>query len=538
MLKGIGVSEGYGIGKVVILQEADLDYSAVTYTSAEEEKARLQAAVAQFKEETEQLVKDLTASAGAKEAEILSGHIEMISDPFMIGQMEEGIDGGAVAEAAADTVCNMFRDMFAGSGDELLMQRASDVGDIRDGLLSILLGVKQVKISEVPKGTVLVAKDLTPSMTGQIHPENVRGIVAEIGGFTSHSAILARAMQIPAVLSVPNALEVLENGEDIVLDGAKGIVLPSPSKEERGQYEEKAARFAKERAALEKYRTLPTLTKDGEKRAIYCNIGKPEDARMAEQNGCEGIGLFRTEFLFMDRDSEPSEDEQYEAYSSVAKLMRGKEVIIRTLDIGGDKDIPYLSIEKEDNPFLGHRAIRYCLDHPDLFKRQLRAILRAGADGNVKVMLPLVTTVGEVEAAKALLRECMDELSAKGIPYKEVPVGIMVETPSAALLSDEFAKIAAFFSIGTNDLTGYIMCADRGNPNVASLYDTMQPSVLKAIKLTIRNAKAAGIPVGMCGEAAADPRLTQKLLSWGLDEFSVSPSSVLKTRAQIAECES
>lgn len=256
---------------------------------------------------------------------------------------------------------------------------------------------------------------------------------------------------------------------------------------------------------------------------------------MADTNGAEGIGLFRTEFLFMGRDSEPTEEEQYEAYSSVAKIMGYREVIIRTLDVGGDKEIPYLSIKKEDNPFMGFRAIRYCLKNKELFKRQLRALLRAGADGNIKIMLPLVTTVEEVTAAKALIQECEKELEAEGKPYRDVPVGIMVETPSAALLSDELARVSAFFSIGTNDLTGYTMCADRGNPDVAYLYDCMQPSVLRAIEMTIKNAKAAGIPVGMCGEAAADPRMIPHLLKWGLDEFSVSPSSVLKTRSLIAE---
>ncbi len=534
MQKGIGVSEGYGIGKAVVIKEVDLDYSSVSFSTPEGEKQRLQEAVAAFKAETEQMVETLTASAGAKQAEILQGHIEMISDPFMVQQMEEAIDGGAVAEAAADTVCQSFHDMFAASGDELLMQRASDVSDIRDGLLSLLLGVSQVNLAAVPAGSILIAKDFTPSMTGQINPANTAGILAEIGGYTSHSAILARAMQVPAVLSLAGATSIPE-GSTVILDGASGEVLVDPDEKTLAEYQKKQREFLEEREALKKYRTLPTVTSDGVRKAIYCNIGKPEDARAADDNGCEGIGLFRTEFLFMDRSEEPSEDEQYEAYSQVAKRMGDREVIIRTLDIGGDKDIPYLKMEKEDNPFLGHRAIRYCLDNQELFKRQLRAILRAGADGNVKIMLPLITCVEEIEAAKQLAERCKEELKEEGVPYGDCPIGIMVETPSAAILSDVMAQHAAFFSIGTNDLTGYIMCADRGNPQVANLYDAMQPSVLRAIETVIRNAKSAGIPVGMCGEAAADPRLIPSLLKWGLDEFSVSPSSVLKTRAVIAE---
>lgn len=535
MMKGIGVSEGFGIGRAVVIQEANLDYSHVSYTTADEEKSRLNNAVEQFKAETQKIADELTASAGAKEAEIMNGHIEMISDPFMVQQMEDAIDGGAVAEAAVDSTCTTFHDMFESSGDELMMQRASDVNDIKEGILSILLGVKTVNISAVPEGSVLIARDFTPSMTGQINPKNVAGIIAEIGGYTSHSAILARAMSVPAVLSVPGAVSDIQDGAEIVLDGASGEVIPNPDPDTLQKYREKRKEYLEEIARLKKFRTLPTVTSDGVKKAIYCNIGKPEDARMADTNGAEGIGLFRTEFLFMGRDSEPTEDEQYEAYSSVAKIMGDREVIIRTLDVGGDKEIPYLSITKEDNPFMGFRAIRYCLKNKDLFKRQLRALLRAGADGNIKIMLPLVTTVDEVVAAKALINECEDELEAEGKPYKDVPVGIMVETPSAALLSDELAKVSAFFSIGTNDLTGYTMCADRGNPDVAYLYDCMQPSVLRAIEMTIKNAKAAGIPAGMCGEAAADPRMIPHLLKWGLDEFSVSPSSVLKTRAIIAE---
>ena len=323
----------------------------------------------------------------------------------------------------------------------------------------------------------------------------------------------------------------------MIADGFKGKVLLNPTPTQLNEYTKKQTAYLKEKESLNEYFGKQTVTKSGAVKKVYGNIGKAEDAQNVIQNGGEGIGLFRTEFLFMDRAHEPTEQEQFEAYSTVAKAMDGKEVIIRTLDIGGDKAIDYLSIEKEDNPFLGHRAIRYCLDNPQLFKTQLRAILRAAQFGDIKIMLPLVTTVDEVRRAKAVIAECADELKNEGLRYRLAPVGVMIETPSAALISDLLAKEVEFFSIGTNDLTGYTMAVDRGNAAVSNLYDVTQPSVLRAIEMTVKNAKAAGIQVGMCGEAAADERLIPKLVEWGLDEFSVTPSSILQTRKLICECE-
>ncbi len=535
MLKGIGVSEGYGIGKAIIIEDISLDYSAVKYTDAASEKSRLEEAIAKCIGKTQEIAAQLKVSAGEKEAEIMSGHVEMLQDPFMKQQMEERIDGGEVAESAVDGVCQFFIDMFAGTGDELMEQRASDVKDIRDDLLSLLLGVTMVDISAVPKGSVLIAKDFTPSMTGRINCDNVVGMIAEVGGVTSHSAILARAMGLPAVLSVEGATQKLEDGRLLVVDGSNGHVLPDPTAEEIAEYTVLQKQYEAEKEDLQRFASMSTVTANGVPKAVYGNIGKPEDVQNVVQHGGEGVGLFRTEFLFMDRNQEPTEEEQFEAYSTVAKAMHGKEVIIRTLDVGGDKDIPYLAIEKEDNPFLGFRAIRYCLQNPELFKRQLRAILRASAFGNVKIMLPMVTCADEIHAAKALVAQCAEELAAEGHAVADVPVGIMIETPAAALTAEELAKEADFFSIGTNDLTGYVMAVDRGNSKVSGLYDVMQPAVLKAIELAIKGAKENGIPVGMCGEAAADPRLTARLLEWGLDEFSVSPSSILRTRKAILE---
>lgn len=537
MLKGIGASQGYGIGKAVIINDINLDYSSVKYSGADNEKKRLHKAVDDFVVQTKALAEELKKNAGDKEAEILEGHLMMLQDPFMLSQMEDNIDLGAVAESAVDTVCSMFINMFSGVDDELTRQRASDVKDIKDNLLRILLGVKSVSISDVEKGSVLIAKDFTPSMTGQINKDNVSAIITEVGGVTSHSAILARAMGIPAVLSVINATDKISDGDILIADGFKGKIITNPSTAELEEYTKKHEMYLKEKESLNEYFGKQTITKSGKIKKVYANIGKAEDAQNVIQNGGEGIGLFRTEFLFMDRDREPTEEEQYEAYSTVAKAMDGKEVIIRTLDIGGDKAIDYLSIEKEDNPFLGHRAIRYCLDNKDLYKTQLRAILRAAAFGDIKIMLPLVTTVDEVKQAKKLICECENELKNEGLRYANAPVGVMIETPSAALISDLLAKEVEFFSIGTNDLTGYIMAVDRGNSFVSGLYDVFQPSVLRSIEMTVKNAKAAGIMVGMCGEAAADERLIPRLVEWGLDEFSVTPSSILQTRKNICDCE-
>lgn len=536
--KGTGVSEGYGIGKAVVIKEVNLDYSDAVYSGADNECARLDSAVNAYTEATKALVEDLKSRAGEKNAEILEGHLVMLADPFMIGQMKEAISSGSVAEAAVDTVTTMFHQIFSAAPDELTRQRATDVNDIKNSLLKILLGKEETDISSVEKGSVLVACDFTPSMTSQINPENVEAIIGEVGGVTSHSAIIARAMGIPCVLGIKNAESAFENGESVVVDAVKGEVITNPSGEDLAKYEKLKEQEQQERLMLREYINKPTVTKNGIKKAVYANIAKAEDVHNAVVNGAEGIGLFRTEFLYMDRTEAPSENEQFEAYSTVAKAMGGKEVIIRTLDVGGDKNIDYLQIEKEENPFLGLRAIRYCLKNTELFKVQLKALLRAACYGNIKIMLPLVCSVDEVIKAKELLEECKAELKEQGVQYKDdMSVGIMVETPAAVFCADELAKVADFFSIGTNDLTGYTMAADRGNREISYLYDAKNPAVLKAIEITIKSAVNAHIPVGMCGEAAADPEMIPKLVEWGLDEFSVSSSRILKTRKIICEYE-
>ena len=537
MLKGVGASAGIGIGKVICIREQSLDYSQVICQGKDKEKERLKAAAETFCEVTQKMAEDIRERVGQKESEILTGQVMMLQDPFMMGQMEDAINSGSCAEAAVDSVCQMYIEMFSNVEDELMKQRATDIGDIRTRMLRLLLGIESVDVSAVPKGTVLAARDLTPSMTVGLKRENISAIVTEIGGKTSHSAILARALEIPAVLGIAGALEQLQDGQTAIVDGGKGEVLISPDTETLYQYTKLQEEQLRQKAMLSIYRDKPTVDADGRQYQLYANIGSVMEAQAALDNGAEGIGLFRTEFLFMDRPSMPDEEEQYEAYAAVSRIMQGREVIIRTLDVGGDKEVSYLKMGAEQNPFLGWRAIRYCLEETDLYKTQLRALLRAGAQyRNIKIMLPLVTGVQEVRAAKALLEECKQELKAANLDYDpDIQVGVMIETPAAALTADLLAKEAAFFSIGTNDLTQYTIAVDRGNAKVEKLYTALHPAVLRSIRNVIQAGRQAGIPVGMCGESAADPALIPLLLHFGLDEFSVSASSVLATRKTISE---
>lgn len=537
MLKGVGASAGIGIGKVICIREQNLDYSQVQYQGREQEKARLKQAVETFCEKTQRMAEDIRQRVGQKESEILSGQVMMLSDPFMVSQMEDAIQSGSCAEAAVDTVCQMYIEMFSNVEDELMKQRATDIEDIKTRMLRLLLGVESVDMASLPKGTVLAAKDLTPSMTVGLQKENVSAIITEVGGKTSHSAILARALEIPAVLGIPDALQQLIDGQTAIVDGATGQVLTEPDAETLYHYTKLQEEQLRQKAMLSIYRDKPTTDASGRSYQLYANIGSVMEAQAALENGAEGIGLFRTEFLFMDRPAMPDEEEQLEAYSSVSHLMKGKEVIIRTLDVGGDKEVSYLKMGSEQNPFLGWRAIRYCLSEQPLFKTQLRALLRAGAqEKNIKIMLPLVTGVQEIRAARSLLEECKQELSREGLEYDpKIALGVMIETPAAALTADLMAKEADFFSIGTNDLTQYTIAVDRGNAKVEQLYTTLHPAVLRSIRGIIHAAKQAKIPVGMCGESAADPLLIPLLMQFGLDEFSVSASSVLKTRKTISE---
>ena len=536
MYKGIGASKGYGIGRAVIYKEADLKYEKKSGCDPKEQKERLEKALETFFSRNEALHKKAAKTAGDAAAEIIMGHIMMMKDPYMCSEIEKLIDSGKCAEEGVETVCDTFIAMFSSVDDEMTRQRAADVRDIKKEMLSILLGIQTVDLSNLPKDTVLVAEELTPSMTACIDKSNVVGFVTEVGSKTSHAAILARAMEIPAVLSLKNACEVIKSGQLTVVDGVKGEVITEPSNDVTAEYIRLRVDFDKEKATLKKFAGKETVTADGQKVMLFANIGTPDDALKVSEYDGEGIGLFRTEFLFMDRTSAPDEQEQFEAYKKALTVMKGKTVVIRTLDVGGDKDIPYMNLEKEENPFLGFRAVRYCLKNPEFYKTQLRALLRAGVYGDLWIMVPLVTGVDELRAVKALLSQAESELESEGVSYKkDIKVGVMIETPAAALTSDIFAKEADFFSIGTNDLTGYTMAADRGNANVAYLYSPFNPSVLRSIKYIISEAKKAGITVGMCGEGAADPMLIPLLISFGLDEYSVTPTSVLATRREISK---
>ncbi len=536
MLYGIAASEGIGIGKVMLIEEHSLEYTPKTITDTEAESQRYKNAVETFCDNTKAQAENLRSSAGEKEAEILEGHIQIIKDPYLSGEIEKLISDGQCAEAALEHMCDMFIAMFSAADDELTQQRAADVKDIKSGVLSILLGVKEVKISAAPKGTIIVAKELTPSMTAGINKENIVGIITETGGKTSHSAILARALEIPAVLSVNGAASKLAAGELVIADGCEGTVIATPDDEQVQSYTKKSSEFLQQKRELENYRGKSTVSASGEEYELFCNIGNPDDAVKAVDADGEGVGLFRTEFLFMDRSSVPTEDEQFDAYKKAALILKGKPLIIRTLDIGGDKDLPYLGLEKEENPFMGFRAIRYCLKNRDLFKSQLKAILRASAFGDVRIMFPLVTTIDELREGKKLVEEIKSELKESGVSFNEnIQIGVMMETASAAVIADLLAEEADFFSIGTNDLTGYTMACDRGNSDVSYLYSALQPSVLRLIKNIIECANRKGIPVGMCGEAAANELIIPLLISFGLTEFSVSAPSVLKVRKTISK---
>lgn len=533
MFKGTNASSGIGIGTAVIVEEAELVIKRETVADASAEVERFKKALDQTMKDTEALAADLATRVGEKEAEILQGHMMLLMDPMLTGEIENTISGESIcSEYAIETVCNTYANVFASMDDELMQQRATDMRDIKVRMQKVLLGVESVDIAALPAGSILVAKDLTPSMTAGINPANVTGIVTELGGKTSHSAILARALEIPAVVAVSDFLGQVKNGDNVVLDGGEGIVYVNPEAEILVEYTTKRDAFLKEKKDLEQYIGKPSVTKDGVTVEIVANIGKPEDVEKVLQYDGEGVGLFRTEFLFMDRNAMPTEEEQFEAYKQVAEALKGKPVIIRTLDIGGDKEIPYMGLEKDENPFLGYRAIRLCLDRKDdIYKPQLRALLRASAYGNIKIMIPMVTCLDEYREAKMLIESIKLELDRQNIPYnKEIQVGIMVETAAASLMADVFAKEVDFFSIGTNDLTQYTMSVDRGNDKISYLYSTFNPAVLRSIKRVITCAREAGIMVGMCGEAASDPMMIPLLLAFGLNEFSMSASAILYSR--------
>ena len=538
MLKGIGASVGIGIGKAVVIKDIELDIKKRNIDNFEVELELFNKALEHTKQRSKAMAETLRKRVGSKEAEILEGHVLLMSDPMLIAEIETGIRTQMLnSEYVLEDVCERFAAIFESMDDELMQQRATDMRDIKTRLQKSVLGLEDVDLSELEADSILIAKDLTPSMTAGLNPEKVTGIITQFGGTTSHSAILARALEIPAILSVAKILDKVSDKDSICMDGESGELYINPSQEVIEDFKKKQIEQIEFKKILETYKGKESVSKDGRKVEIAANIGKPSDVKKVLEYDADGIGLFRTEFLFMDRDSIPNEEEQFEAYKKVAVAMEDKPVIIRTLDIGGDKEIPYMNISKDENPFLGYRAIRLCLDRKDdIYRPQLRALLRASAFGNIKIMLPLITSIEEVYEAKQLIEEEKKNLDAQGIDYnKSIKVGVMIETAAATLIADILAKEVDFFSIGTNDLIQYTMSVDRGNDKVSYLYSVYNPAVLRAIKHIISEAKKAGIQVGMCGEAAADPKLIPLLLYWGLDEFSMSASYVLKSRKLVTD---
>lgn len=536
MLKGIGVSEGIGIGNILVIKKDSLSFEKRKVENIYAEILRYQNAAGIFIQKTQAMADDVALNAGEKEAEILCGHILMVKDPYMNGEIEKLIENGKCAEEAISEVCDSFISIFSSVDDELTNQRATDILDIKNSLLSILLGIEEANLKDVPPKTVIAADILTPSMTSGINSENIVGIITESGGATSHSSIIARALGIPAVLSVDNVLQKLNNGDVAIVDGNNGAVIVSPDENTLAEYSKKQLEYIQRRNELNQYKNTPTVTADGDEKLLLCNITSSDDALKAKNCTAEGIGLFRTELMFLEKNRLPTENEQYIEYKRTALTFRHKPVKIRTLDIGGDKLIPYLDIEKEENPYLGNRAIRYCLKREDIFLPQLRAILRASAYGKIQLMIPLVTCIDEVRAVKKAIEAAKQQLRNEEKCFDEnIEIGIMIETPAAVMIADTLAEEVDFFSIGTNDLTQYTMAVDRGNDDVAYLYSALNPAVIRSIKHIIEAGHKAGIPVEMCGEAASDPLMIPLLIAFGLDEFSVSAASILKTRRAISK---
>lgn len=531
ILKGIGASEGVGIGQIYVKQETgSIAYVAL---SPEEEKISFQEALKVSITDIEGLAAHALQTIGKEQAAIFEAHLMMVSDPEYTGGILEAIGGGLDAVSATASVTALYMNMFEAMPDPYLRERAIDIADIGRRITAHLKGEKLFDPSNL-RDAILVAEDLTPSDTALLSKDHVKAIITEMGGSTSHSAIIAKTLGIPAVMGVKHACTKLIHGEVAIVDGMEGLVLQQPDEETLKQYQEKQAQIIAYRETLKEYLHKHTVTLDGKTIEVSANIAKPAEAKTAMESGAEGIGLFRSEFIFMDRKDAPSEEEQFAAYKQVLQTMENKPVIIRTMDIGGDKQVPYLDMEKEENPFLGYRAVRYCLDHVDFFKTQLRALLRASIYGKLRIMVPMIAGVEEVRAVKALLADVKAELNALDIAFDSgVELGIMIEIPSAALKAHALAKEVDFFSIGTNDLTQYTLAVDRMNSNLSGLYNPMDPAVLRLVAMTIESAHKQGIWVGMCGNASGNPRLIPILLGMGLDEFSVSPVAVTEVRKAI-----
>jgi phosphoenolpyruvate-protein phosphotransferase (PTS system enzyme I) len=534
-LQGIAASNGIAIAKAYKLVEPDFSFEKRTIAAPAEEIARFQSALQTAKAELEKIRDHAGTALGADKAAIFDAHLLVLSDPELISPIEDKINTENVnAELALKETADMFIGMFESMDNEYMKERAADIRDVTKRVLAHLLGIQIPNPSMIAEEVVIVAEDLTPSDTAQLNRQFVKGFTTNIGGRTSHSAIMARSMEIPAVVGTKAATEEINNGDIVVVDGLKGEVHFNPTPEVLEAYKKIQEDFEKQKAEWAKLVNEKSVTADGHHVELAANIGTPKDLKGVVENGGEAVGLYRTEFLYMDRDQLPTEEEQYTAYKAVLEGMEGKPVVVRTLDIGGDKELPYLNLPKEMNPFLGFRAIRLCLEEVEIFRTQLRALLRASVHGNLKVMFPMIATLNEFREAKAMLEEEKTKLVEEGIQVAEhIELGIMVEIPSTAVLADQFAKEVDFFSIGTNDLIQYTMAADRMNQQVSYLYQPYNPSILRLVKMVIDAAHKEGKWAGMCGEMAGDETAIPILIGLGLDEFSMSASSILKARSLI-----
>ena len=538
MLRGIGTSKGIGIGKALIIHKCKNAVSRVKIKDTEAEVDKFNEAVEKFIQETNELVDKLSQKLNGddKNALVLKNQEYLIRDPeFTSGVISAITNDKLNAEAAVEDTCEMLKNIFLSFNNDTMTQRVADIEDMKQRLIAIMQGQKHIDLTKLSDNTVIIADEIHPSMTANMDTEHIDGIISEKGGDTSHASILARALEIPAVLSVKDICSKIAEGEEVIVDGAYGEVFVNPTPITLKIYNKKKKAYDERVKELKKYIDKQTVTRDGRKVMLAANIGNADEAAKAVKAGAEGVGLFRTEFLFMNKQALPTEEEQYNEYKKAAVVLDGRQLTIRTLDIGGDKDIPYMGLTKELNPFLGYRAIRFCLDRVDIFTTQLRAVLRASAYGNIRIMIPMITSVTEVQAVKKIINGICRDLDKKDIKYdKDIKIGVMVETPAAAIMADVLAHEVDFFSIGTNDLTQYTLAVDRGNENVAYLYSALNPAVIRSIKHIIECAHNAGIEAGMCGEAAADERMIPLLLNFGLDEFSVTVSRVLETRKEIA----
>ena len=536
MLKGIAASDGVAVAKAYLLVQPDLSFNKTSVEDTDAEATRLDDALAKSTEELQAIRDKAAQSLGEAEAQVFDAHLMVLSDPEMVGQIKQNIQDNKVnAEAALKEVTDMYIGMFEAMDDNAYMQeRAADIRDVAKRILAHLLGVTLPNPSMINEEVIVVAHDLTPSDTAQLDRTYVEAFVTDIGGRTSHSAIMARSLEIPAIVGTKEITDKVKAGDILAVNGIIGDVIIDPTDAEKSEFEAEAKAYADQKAEWDKLKNAETVTADGKHVELAANIGTPKDLEGVHKNGGEAVGLYRTEFLYMDSSDFPTEEDQYQAYKAVLEGMEGKPVVVRTMDIGGDKELPYLTLPHEMNPFLGYRALRISLSElgDGMFRTQMRALLRASVHGNLRIMFPMVATLKEFRAAKAIFEDEKQKLVNEGVEVSnDIQVGIMIEIPAAAVLADKFAKEVDFFSVGTNDLIQYTMAADRMNERVSYLYQPYNPSILRLIKNVIDAAHAEGKWAGMCGEMAGDQTAVPLLLGMGLDEFSMSATSILKTRS-------